>query len=81
MSAVVFYNYNQEQYQLELSAMKPISLPFPLNLHPFWKSVLTTSLLATLIEGTRLRKLIIRFLNSPETNVRAINYLIWVDQV
>jgi len=83
MSIAMFYNNSQtqEHFHLELSALKSIPLPFPLNLDPIWKCAFAISLLATLIEGTKLRRLIILFINSPESNVGPINYLIWVDQV
>jgi hypothetical protein len=56
-------------------------LPFPLHLHLVWKFVLAISLLFTLIEGTRLRLIIIAYIKSPETKLGPINYLIWVDEI
>ena len=56
-------------------------LPFPLYLHPIWKIIFSLTLLFTLIEGTRLRKIIIDFISSPESKLGPINYLIWVDQI
>ena len=58
-----------------------IGLPFPLNLSLIWRSVLIVSLLLALIQGTRLRMIIISYLNAPETNLGPINYLVWIDQV
>jgi hypothetical protein len=56
-------------------------LPFPLYLHLAWKVILAISLLFTLIEGTKLRMIIIAYIKSPETKLGPINYLIWVDEI
>ena len=56
-------------------------LPFPLNLDSFWNIFFVLSYLITLYKGTKLRVTIISYLNSPESNLGPINYLIWVDQV
>jgi hypothetical protein len=56
-------------------------LPFPLNLHPILSLIYLIFLVFILVEGTRLRLKIIAFLNSPESNIGPINFLIWLDQV
>ena len=56
-------------------------LPFPLNLQTIWKLILSISLLLTLIQGTRIRVGIICYINSPESTLGAINYLIWIDEI
>ena len=56
-------------------------LPFPLNLAIHWKLLVAASLLTILIQGARLRKVIISFINSPEARLGPINYLIWIDQL
>ena len=59
----------------------PKGLPFPMHLQIHWKLLIATSLLITLVQGARLRKVIFSFINSPEAGLGPINYLIWVDQV
>ncbi len=56
------------------------SLPFPLNSHPLFQLIYLTALVFALVEGTRLRQKIIAFLNSSESNIGPINFLIWLDQ-
>ena len=56
-------------------------LPFPLNLDSFWNIVLVILYSLTLYKGTQLRVIIISYINSPESNLGPINYLIWVDQI
>ena len=56
-------------------------LPFPLYLNTHWKLLIVTSLLITTIQGVRLRKIIMSYINSPEAGLGPINYLIWVDQI
>jgi hypothetical protein len=56
-------------------------LPFPLYLHFVWKLILSISLLVVLIQGTRLRAIIVSCILSPETKIGSINYLIWVDEL
>jgi hypothetical protein len=56
------------------------SLPFPLNSHPLFQLIYMTALVFALVEGTRLRQKIIAFLNSSESNIGPINFLIWLDQ-
>jgi hypothetical protein len=56
------------------------SLPFPLNSHPLFQLIYLASLVFALVEGTRLRLKIIAYLNSSESNIGPINFLIWLDQ-
>ena len=56
-------------------------LPFPLYLDESWKWLITISLIFTIMEGTRLRIVVIKYLNSPEAKLGPINYLITIDQV
>ena len=56
-------------------------LPFPLYLPFEWKLCLAVSLVICLLVGFRLRWVILSYLNSPESNMGPINYLIWVDQM
>jgi len=56
-------------------------LPFPLYLHLLWRTLLVLSLLFTLIEGLKLRKVIVDFIISPESKLGPINYLILVDLI
>ena len=56
-------------------------LPFPLYLNNHWKIVIVASLLIIIIQGTRLRKVIISYIKSPEAKLGPINYLILVDQI
>ena len=56
-------------------------LPFPLYLPPILKILLSISLLVALVQGTRLRAIIIAYIISPETKLGPINYLIWVDEM
>ena len=58
-----------------------LGLPFPLYLNSFWNIVLVVLYLITLYKGTKLRVIIISYINSPESNLGPINYLIWVDQI
>jgi hypothetical protein len=55
-------------------------LPFPLNLHPILSLIYLIYLVFIMVEGTRLRLKIIAFINSPESNIGPINFLIWLDQ-
>jgi hypothetical protein len=59
----------------------PYGLPFPLNLPITWKLILSSSLLLILIQGTRMRFGIFRYINSPESALGPINYLIWIDEI
>ena len=56
-------------------------LPFPLYVNGYWKATISIVLLFTLIEGTRLRIVILSYLSSPETKLGSVNYLIWIDQI
>jgi len=58
-----------------------IGLPFPLYVSYAWKTLLASSFLLTLFEGSRLRKITISYMLSREANLGPINLLIWVDQV
>jgi hypothetical protein len=58
-----------------------LGLPFPLYLSSFWNIVLVVLYSLTLYKGTQLRVIIISYINSPESNLGPINYLIWVDQI
>ena len=55
--------------------------PFPLYLKAHWKILIVMSLLLIIIQGARLRKVIISYINSPEAGLGPINNLIWVDQI
>ena len=81
----LFFVEHSKENASNLLSFSPLSdqdgLPFPLYLHPAWKVVLAISILLTLIEGTRLRLIIIDYLKSPERKLGPINYLIWVDQI
>jgi len=56
-------------------------LPFPLYLNYYWRTALALSSLFTLIQGTKLRKIIISYILAPETKLGPINYLIMMDQL
>jgi hypothetical protein len=56
-------------------------LPFPLSLPMIWKLILSSTLLLILLQGTRMRFGIICYINSPESALGAINYLIWIDEI
>jgi hypothetical protein len=56
-------------------------LPFPLYLHLVWRTLLVLSLMFTLIEGLKLRKVILDFIISPESKLGPINVMILVDQI
>ena len=58
-----------------------IGLPFPLNCNAAVKYSLVALFTMTLIQGTRLRRVIVRFMMSPEANLGPINILIWLDQI
>ena len=58
-----------------------VGLPFPLYLDPIWKFLLATTLLITLVQGTRLRVIIMSYFKSPETKLGPINSLILMDQL
>jgi hypothetical protein len=86
MSAV-FLEYSQANSSTsqEIIIFSPFidseGLPFPLYLHPILKILLSMSLLLALVQGTRLRAIIIAYIISPETKLGPINYLIWVDEM
>jgi hypothetical protein len=50
-------------------------------LFPALKVGLFLLYLATLVQGSRLRLVIISYINSPESNLGPINRLIWIDQI
>jgi hypothetical protein len=56
-------------------------LPIPLNFPTIWKLILSILLLVILVLGTRMRVAIISYINSPESTLGAINYLIWIDEI
>ena len=56
-------------------------LPFPMNLSMEWRIIIAITLLIALIEGAKLRITIFRYINSPDSNLGPINFLIWVDQI
>ena len=58
-----------------------VGLPFPLYLNAYWRYLLAASLVIILIQGAKLRKIIISFICSPETKVGPINTLILMDQI
>ena len=58
-----------------------IGLPFPLNCNPMLKYSLVALYLLTLIQGTRLRSVIVRYMLSTEANLGPINILISFDQL
>lgn len=63
---------------------KPLTgevLPFPMNLSMEWRIIIAITLLINLIEGAKLRIIIFQFINSPDSNLGPINFLIWVDQI
>ena len=84
-SAFLEYSEINSSISLQVFVFTPLSesdgLPFPLYLSPIWKIILSISLLATLIQGTRLRAIIVSYIASPETKLGPINYLIWVDEM
>jgi hypothetical protein len=67
---VTFYSLNDSD-----------GLPIPLSFPTIWKLILSVSLLVILILGTRMRVGIICYINSPESKLGAINYLIWIDEI
>jgi hypothetical protein len=66
---------------LTFEPFENVTLPFPMNLSMAWRIVIAISLLINLIEGTRLRVIIFKFIKSPDSYLGPINYLIWVDQI
>ena len=58
-----------------------IGLPFPLYLNCAIKYSMVALFLFVLIQGTRLRTVIVRFMMSADTNVGPINILIGLDQL
>jgi hypothetical protein len=44
-----------------------VGLPFPLHLGLFWKAIIVVSLLAVLVQGTRLRRLIFSYIMSKDS--------------
>ena len=55
-------------------------LPFPLNSSLELKCSIVAVYLFILIQGTRLRAVIVRYMMSAEANQGPINILIWIDQ-
>ena len=55
-------------------------LPFPLNLHLQARMSIAVFFTFVLMAGIYLRKTIFDYLNSPETKLGPINFLIWMDQ-
>ena len=58
-----------------------IGLPFPINSHPAWKYTIVPVFVILLIQGSRLRKVIVSYMMSAEANLGPINVLIWLDQL
>ena len=58
-----------------------IGLPWPLNGHPALKYSVAALFLLSLIQGTKLRQVIVRYMLSPGANLGPINVLIWLDQL
>ena len=75
---------NSEDSDEHLIVFQPLfeeTFPFPLNLHPPWRIAIVISLLVNIICGTRLRIIILQYIQSPDTNLGPINILIWIDQI
>ncbi len=77
--SVWFYDQNNSVKFLPLP--DNLGLPFPLYLNNYWRYFIAISLAITLIQGAKLRKIIILFICSPETKVGPINTLILMDQI
>jgi hypothetical protein len=56
-------------------------LPFPLNLSPIWKILITILLLIISVTGLWLRRVILTFSRQPSKKVNPINVLIWIEQL
>ena len=73
MSSIIIMTVIQND-SIFVTSFCPLSdqdgLPFPLYLDLIWRILIVLSLLLTLIRGTRLRWIIIRYINSPESKVR-----------
>ena len=57
-----------------------VGLPFPLYLNIYWRFLLAALFLLALVQGSKLRKLIVVFITSPETKVGPINSLVIMAQ-
>jgi hypothetical protein len=80
--STVYPDHLQAEHNFNFSSVQNYDdLPFYINLSPFWKTVTVVSLLITLIEGARLRAIIILYIKSPETKLGPINYLICLEQL
>ena len=58
-----------------------LGLPFPLSLSTGQKYFLLALYAAALVLGTKLRKNILVYMSSAESNLGPINSLIWMDQL
>jgi hypothetical protein len=75
-------NHSNENNIITFSPLPDnLGLPFPLYLNIYWRYLLAALFLIALLQGSRLRKLIIVFIFSPETKVGPINCLILMDQI
>lgn len=69
-----------EKYSNFSVATNPELFPFPLNLSIIWRSVISVIILAILVQGIRLRSVIVHYIMSPETKMNATNILFCLDQ-
>ena len=56
-------------------------LPFPLNLSPIWKILITILLLIILTIGLWLRGVVLNFFRLPGKKLSPISLLLWIEQV
>ena len=57
-----------------------VGLPFPIYFPLIFKLPISVSLFLCLFYGLKLRKVIFKYLKSPELKLGPINHLIWMDQ-
>ena len=81
ISEPIFESFNSSTYTIFKTLSDEDGLPFPLYLKFYVRVGLALSLVFTLVQGARLRKVIISYIKSPETKLGPINYLILVDQI
>ena len=56
-------------------------LPFPLNQNIYWRLLMSTTLVAILVQGLKKRLLIAAYLRSPEVKFNPPNLLFGLDQI
>ena len=58
-----------------------LGLPFPLSCSAAIRYSIVAIYVLILVQGTRLRKVIVSYMMSAEANLGPINVLIWLDQL